>query len=128
MNKWLIKLCDKAMLMLQNVKDKLAYEVLHNEYHDKSDVVKDIPTYYSLIEREWKLYSTSVHSLLDLVEEWDEFKGAKNFQECWEILKIVILRDHYKAKGIDKLEWGKGESNDYTKYISSSVNEVKGRD
>ncbi len=183
MNKWLIKLCDKIISMVQSLKNKLAHEVLHNEYHVKSDVEKDIPTYYSLIEREWGLYSTSVHSLLDLVEEWGEFKGAKNFRECWEILKIVILRDHYIAKDMDELnklidiikpikagykqyeiisgenyvivnwgymhhlwdceeeyeklisvkkeiktEWGKGESNDYTKYILSSVNEIKGKD
>jgi len=28
MKKWLIKLCDSGMLMLQNVKDKLAHELL----------------------------------------------------------------------------------------------------
>lgn len=183
MNKWLIKLCDKIISMVQNIKDKLAYERLHNEYHVKSDVEKDIPNYYKLIEREWGLYSDSVHSLLDSVEDWDEFKGAKNFQECWKILKATILRDHYIVKDINrykgdklidniervkkgkqyeivdneyaivnwgymhhlwdsvkeyeelisakkeiKTEWGKGESNDYTKYISSSVNEIKGKD
>lgn len=107
MKKWLIKLCDSGMLILQNIKDKLAHELLHNEYHVKSDVVKDIPTYYSLIEREWELYSKSVHSLLDLVEDWDEFTGAKNFQECWEILKVTILRDHYKAKEMNRFKGDK---------------------
>lgn len=60
--------------------------------------------FYSKVNKrilyEYDLYSTCVCSLMDKVEDYDEFKDAKNFQEHWNILEKMVVDNHNELNQI----------------------------